>query len=165
MQQIFVDAYNLLYSDKGLTELADVDLKRARQRLIKHIAAYAGPRKVSITLVFDGSREVASEAEMTAGRIKIIYSSPPASADDLIVDELDRLRPPRGTTVVTSDNELAARCRMRGAEVVASDKFWLRLQKAEAPDHQPGEKPKAISSEELAEWMEIFSREDKGKRS
>jgi predicted RNA-binding protein with PIN domain len=165
MQQIFVDAYNLLYSDEELTELADQNLKRARQRLIKRIVAYAGSKKVIVTLIFDGSQELIQEAEMASGRVKIIYSSPPASADDLMVSELDRLRPPPGTTVVTSDNQLAALCRMRAVKVVASDKFWLRLQKTAGFDQKRGEKPGAVSGRELEEWLRIFSQGTKGKRS
>ena len=165
MQYIIVDAYNLLYSDKELARLAERDLKRARQGLIKRIVGYAGSKKVRMTLVFDGSQALIQESEMASGRIKIIYSSPPASADDLIIEELDRLSSPRGTAVVTSDNQVAALSRMRGATVVASNKFWLRLQKIGASRRQPGEKPEDISSQEVDEWMDIFSPGSKGKRS
>jgi hypothetical protein len=78
-----------------------------------------------VTVVFDG-RPVPIE---DAGSVDVRFASRrgPNAADDDIAELVAEAGDPPGLSVVTSDRDLAARVRARGAEVVGARTFLERL--------------------------------------
>lgn len=90
------------------------DRAGAMQRLVTALDGLAAATGEEIAVVFDGR-----DRDLEAARVEVTFA---AHADDAIAD---RARP--GLTVVTSDRELAARARARGAEIVGARTLLARL--------------------------------------
>ncbi len=73
----------------------------------------------AVTIVFDGADVVGAAA---SGRrlARVTFSPRGITADDVLVDLVDRLPPSRPVVVVTDDAELRRRVRRHGANLVAS---------------------------------------------
>lgn len=144
--RIIIDGYNLLRHDQGLNKLACMDLKRAREALLKRLRSYADARGHSLEVVFDGWGGTSlGQEEERYGRIRVIYSPAGRKADDVIMEMAQRLRD--GIVVVTSDREVADFSRSRGCPVVSAGEFEKKIFDAlyggekgatEEEDVQPG---------------------------
>jgi predicted RNA-binding protein with PIN domain len=101
------------------------DREGAAARLIEALRQLAGPED-DIVVVLDAGpeswvgREGALEVAIAARRGR-------NAADDEIARRLDADADPASIRVVTSDNDLAARARARGAAVVSAGEFRRRL--------------------------------------
>lgn len=118
-----------------------------KRTLVREVNALTRREKRRIVIVFDG----ASPAGVSYGP-DIVYSGR-ESADRVILNRLRAERDPKGWTVVTSDRQLADRCRHLGARIEAPRSFRERLSEgpgAEKPEH-PGE---------LDYWLETFGGKD-----
>lgn len=160
MEALIIDGYNLLFAWEELASLAERDMDRARRRLISQLATYATAKKVSLTLVFDSKAQLCQETSPTSGRIKVVYSSPPETADDLIVRLVEKALPPGALTVVSSDHQVATRARQRGAKAISCSEFLRRLEKFRVPSTSSGQ-AEELSAAELEEWLKIFTRDQK----
>src|SRR2546427_11493158 len=84
-----IDGYNVIRRDPELRAREAESLEAGRRALLHLLArAHRGPRD-EFTVVFDGAR--GSGGAPPAGRIRVIFSRPPLTADD----ELMRLARPR----------------------------------------------------------------------
>ena len=94
------------------------DRAGAMQRLVNALDAFAERDGTEVEVVFDGR-----DRDLQATRAHVAFA---AHADDAIA-----ARARGGVTVVTSDQELAARVRARGAEVLGAGAFLRRLEAAD----------------------------------
>ena len=90
------------------------DRHGAMQRLVNELDDLAGRTSDAILVIFDGA-----DRDLQAVRVRVAHAP---HADDAIAD-----RAAPGTTVVTSDQELAERSRARGAAVVGARSLLDRL--------------------------------------
>lgn len=90
------------------------DRPGAMQRLVSSLDDLAAASGEDVEVVFDGA-----ERDLQAVRVTVAFA---AHADDLIAE-----RAAPGTTVVTSDRELAERVRRRGADVTGATSLLDRL--------------------------------------
>lgn len=90
------------------------DRDGAMQRLVNALDDFAEDSGEEVAVVFDGR-----DRDLQATRVDVAFAS---HADDAIA-----ARAGEGVCVVTSDRELAARARARGAEVVGAGAFLRRL--------------------------------------
>lgn len=90
------------------------DREGAMRRLVAALDAFADRTGEDVAVVFDGR-----EREIGAERVDVAFAP---HADDEIAH-----RARTGVTVATSDAELAARVRRRGADVVGAGAFRSRL--------------------------------------
>ena len=90
------------------------DRHGAMQRLVNALDDFADATGDEVAVVFDGA-----DRGLQAVRAGVAFA---AHADDAIA-----ARAAPGTTVVTSDRELAARARANGADVVGAGTFLRRL--------------------------------------
>jgi len=120
-RQVIVDGYNLIKRDPLLSALEQRSLETARQALIARLMSSYNLRTCDITVVFDGSA-VAPPAAATErwGRIKVVYSRPPQTADDVIRALVAAAKDPSQVVVLSDDRELRDSVQTRGGVVAGS---------------------------------------------
>ena len=112
--EILVDGYNV--AKLGWPPLA---LDEQREQLVGLVDDVIRRFGSAVTIVFDGADVVGAAA---SGRrlARVTFSPRGITADDVLVDLVDRLPPSRPVVVVTDDAELRRRVRRHGANLVAS---------------------------------------------
>ncbi|HEV8376507.1 MAG TPA: NYN domain-containing protein [Candidatus Polarisedimenticolia bacterium] len=157
MEKLLIDGYNLLYKDGVLKNLAERSLEAAREELLESIAAY---RKgdVEIVVVFDG--QGASGRRPPSGRpgVQVRFSRPPKTADQVILEILEREARRSSLTVVTSDKKDIGRvARAEGVRWISSETFLRRLgRKGTRGARREPEKPPGSSPAEVESWLKRF---------
>ena len=130
--------------------------------MVLALADFAGSRRCSLTVVFDGpaaSRRGAADRGR-AGRVTVRYSGSRRSADDWILDHARGLADPRAITLVTSDRALASRARSLGCRVIGCRAFSEALHRAAARSGGgAGEEEKPLAAD-VEEWERYFAGED-----
>ena len=116
---LVVDGYNVSKAEGGY---GDLSLEMQRERLIDEVGKLATRRKITATIVFDGSEDVAPRPAR-AGRspVKVEYSKAEI-ADDHIVALVERL-PAYPLVLTTNDRELQDRARAHGVTVATSNQL------------------------------------------
>ncbi|GLU46081.1 NYN domain-containing protein [Nocardiopsis ansamitocini] len=119
---LLVDGYNVTKTGYGTLPLAD-----QRSRLLASLEGLASRTKSEITCVFDGAEVEAPLALSATRRVRLLFSDPGETADELII-RLVRAEPEgRPLAVVTSDKEIVSAVRREGARTVASALLLRRL--------------------------------------
>jgi len=93
--------------------------------------------------------------DSSGGGVEVIFASTGHTADGILRERIRRTHDPCGLTVVTSDREVSAAARARGARVMRSEEFAVHLRapcKVEDDVH--------LSAEEIEEWLKMFEVED-----
>ncbi len=149
---ILVDGHNLIGRSNSLSLEEE---EQSRAALLSRIWAQKGHKGEKVVVVFDGNRPRGNAGEKT-GSVGAFYTPSGKSADDEIIRRVDSANSPASITVVTSDRELAARAKSRGAKVKSAEEFWRALSKSPS-QKSPCEKP-APSNADAAMWLEIFAK-------
>ncbi|MFR9676723.1 NYN domain-containing protein [Streptomyces sp. TR02-1] len=119
---LVVDGYNVTK-----TGYPTMPLDKQRLRLLGGLAVLAAQTGAEMTCVFDGA-ELAAPVLLAPPRgVRVLFSKPGQTADELI-RRLVRAEPPgRPVVVVSSDREVADGCAAAGARPVASALLLRRL--------------------------------------
>lgn len=119
---LIVDGYNVTKSGYGT-----ISLEAQRKRLLAGLSGLAAQSGIELTAVFDGAVREAPVAAPAPRGVRLLFSAPGQSADDLI-RELVRAEPVgRPIVVVSSDREVADSVRAMGARGVGSPALLRRL--------------------------------------
>ncbi|MDT0309827.1 NYN domain-containing protein [Streptomyces sp. DSM 44917] len=119
---LVVDGYNVTK-----TGYPTLPLEKQRLRLLRGLAVLAAQTGAEMTCVFDGA-ELAGPVLLAPPRgVRVLFSSPGQTADELI-RQLVRAEPPgRPVVVVSTDREVADGVAVAGARPVASALLLRRL--------------------------------------
>ncbi|MDT0346569.1 NYN domain-containing protein [Streptomyces sp. DSM 44938] len=119
---LVVDGYNVTK-----TGYPTMPLEKQRLRLLGGLAVLAAQTGAEMTCVFDGA-ELAAPVLLTPPRgVRVLFSKPRQTADELI-RQLVRAEPPgRPVVVVSADREVADGVARAGARPVASSMLLRRL--------------------------------------
>jgi predicted RNA-binding protein with PIN domain len=119
---LVVDGYNVTK-----TGYPTMPLEKQRLRLLGGLAVLVAQTGAEMTCVFDGA-ELAAPVLLAPPRgVRVLFSKPGQTADDLI-RRLVRAEPPgRAVVVVSSDREVADGCAAAGARPVSSALLLRRL--------------------------------------
>nr|WP_180218135.1 NYN domain-containing protein [Streptomyces albus] len=119
---LVVDGYNVTK-----TGYPSLPLEKQRLRLLGGLAVLAAQSGAEVTCVFDGA-ELAAPVLLAPPRgVRVLFSKPGQTADELI-RRLVRAEPPgRPVVVVSSDREVADGCAAAGARPVAATLLLKRL--------------------------------------
>ncbi|GAB4187333.1 MAG: hypothetical protein Kow00105_01960 [Phycisphaeraceae bacterium] len=153
---LIIDCYNVLHAEKpkplaGLGEAAlCVLLSRSRW-----VAS-------GVTVVCDGSPKPESPDTEAVDPVELIYSGASRSADEVIIELIDKNTAPRRLTVVSNDRTIQRAARRRRARVWSAEEFLQRLARVgQTKGNRPPEKPGGTMPEgHVQRWLEIFGIED-----
>ena len=121
-----LDGYNLIRRDPALHAREQESLPAGRAALLARVAGVARESRDDFTVVFDGAHRAGGAP--TAGRVQVIFSRPPETADDVLRRLAADLR--QGGVIVTSDRSVQTAARRAGAVSVSAEEF---LDAIEAP--------------------------------
>ena len=121
MAHLLVDGYNVTK-----TGYPDVPLADQRRRLITGLAGLASRTGAEVTVVFDGA-DVDAPAVHAPRGVRVLFSAPGETADELIVRLVTAEPPGRPVMVVTSDQEIVDAVRRAGARAASSPLLLRRL--------------------------------------
>lgn len=119
---VLVDACNVLHVEGALPrDLAGVDLGE-----LAELVARSRYRHDEVVLVMDGPH-AGPPLPASSSRIRAIASGPGRTADEVIVDLLERSSSPRSVIVVSSDRAIRTRARRRRCRMVHSEAFLEQI--------------------------------------
>ncbi|WP_231331194.1 NYN domain-containing protein [Actinomadura graeca] len=119
---LVVDGYNVTKTGYGELPLSD-----QRNRLVSGLGGLAAQTRAEVTCVFDGAELDAPVAIGAPRGVRVLFSRPGQTADELIGD-LVRAEPPgRAVVVVSADREVADAARRAGARPAPSTLLLRRL--------------------------------------
>jgi predicted RNA-binding protein with PIN domain len=122
---LIVDGYNVTKSGYG-----GLPLEAQRQRLVTGLAALAARCGAEVTCCFDGAAVEGVPSVAQPRGVRVRFSEPGVTADDLIRRLVQAEPPGRPVVVVTSDREVADGVRKAGARSVPSTALLKRLERA-----------------------------------
>jgi len=126
---LIIDGYNLIKQSPTLSRLDAIDMEKGRDELINRLIPYKKIKKHIITVVFDGCKGGGLKQEKIRDRgIDIIFSKKGEEADDVIKKMVGVMR--EKMVVVTSDREIADFSERRGAAVILSPEFEMKMEMA-----------------------------------
>src|SRR5215475_1936529 len=114
-----IDGYNVIRRDADLKARESASLEAGRAALLALVTRVARDLPDTFTVVFDGARR--GGGDPAAGRVQVIFSRPPASADDELRRLASSLR--EGAIVVSSDRAVQDGARRAGAVAVSAEEF------------------------------------------
>ncbi|MBN2206464.1 MAG: NYN domain-containing protein [Candidatus Aminicenantes bacterium] len=131
--------------------------------LARRLSLFQRQTRARVILVFDGPADAALETPPPSPGLRtlsILFPPDGCPADDLIRDILDGRRDNRDVVLVTSDRELSAYGRRRGARVSACAAFARELRGVLRDFHRAraSRKPetKPPSGLDLRLWLDVF---------
>ena len=123
-----IDGYNVIRRDPDLRAREGESLQAGRTALLALVGRVAREMTDTFTVVFDGARRTGGTP--TSGQVQVVFSRPPASADDELRRLVTTLR--EGAIVVSSDRAVQDAARRAGAVAVSAEAF---LDAVDAPSH------------------------------
>ena len=103
-QYLIVDGYNIIFAWEELSALAKNDLDAARRRLCDLLSSYAGYKKCTLVLVFDGYKQKGSPGSRTVwNNIRIVYTKEGQTGDAYIESLVSEIGTNYTVRVATSD--------------------------------------------------------------
>jgi predicted RNA-binding protein with PIN domain len=137
-----LDGYNVVRRDPDLRAREAESLAAGRAALLHLIARLARGSVDDFIVVFDGARRH-GEAPADGGvvmRVRVVFSTPPRTADDVLIAEAGRWRD--GAIVVSSDRRVHDAARRAGAIAVTADDFLARIDAPADEDDDADEEPR-----------------------
>ena len=114
-----IDGYNVIRRDPELRGREAESLEAGRRALLHLLARTHRDPRDEFTIVFDGAR--VSGGAPSAGRIRVIFSRPPLTADDELVRLARQCK--SGAVVVSSDRTIQDAARRSGCAVLGAEQF------------------------------------------
>jgi predicted RNA-binding protein with PIN domain len=114
-----IDGYNVIRRDPDLRASERGSLEAGRAALLAVLARVAVRVSDNFTVVFDGAQR--SGGSPSPGRVQVIFSRPPETADDVLRRLAGTLR--EGAVVVTSDRAVQDSSRRAMAVAVDAEAF------------------------------------------
>jgi predicted RNA-binding protein with PIN domain len=139
----YIDGYNLIFSLIDSKE----SLQTLRYQVIHSLQKRFALRKISGTLVFDGAHRRDEESGLSyPSPLIVAYAPKGQTADNYIVEHLERAPNAKEITVVTNDRGLSLHARSAGAKVQPNDDFiaWLYKKKKSTKTRDVKETPANI---------------------
>jgi uncharacterized protein len=145
-----IDGHNVIAALRDI-ELEDPD---DEAKLVMKLRAWSSRIRRKAIVVFDGGLPGGPSPTLSSADVSVIFAARHhTNADRIIAERLKRLPDAPNWTVVSSDHEILDQTRMVGARTLTAQAFAEAL---ERPPEADKEKPDAISSAEVEEWLRIF---------
>jgi predicted RNA-binding protein with PIN domain len=131
---VLVDGYNVAKLAWPSTPLPE-----QRRRLLELLVELTARHPTDVRVVFDGGDVTGSRH---GGRhVRVAFSPPGVTADDVLVEQVERTPPDRPVLVITSDRALGESVRALGANVVRSPQFLASAHRRPGPPPAEADQP------------------------
>jgi len=114
-----IDGYNVIRREPDLRAREAESLEAGRRALLHLLASAHRDARDEFTVVFDGAR--VGGGAPSPGRIRVIFSRPPHTADDELVRLARQWQ--SGAVVVSSDRRIQDAARRAGATALTAEQF------------------------------------------
>lgn len=151
-----VDGYNVIFARWVRPPTSEEELAQGRRLLLDYAARFAQQRRMRTTVIFDGVRPPGEVAGGRTRDVRVLWSGPKRSADQLIVGLVDRAG--GGATVVSGDRSgVVDEVERRGAVVLSPAEFICAIQRP-GKVGRTDDKPSHVSPEDVEYWLGQFGR-------
>lgn len=142
-----IDGYNVIRREPDLRAREAESLEAGRQALVRLVAELARRVPDEFVIVFDGARRWGPEGP--GGRVGVMFSRPPETADDVLRRLAAQAR--EGGVVVTDDRAVRTAASRAGAVVIGVQAFLGAVRgdgvddggdDDEERDEEPGSRPR-----------------------
>jgi hypothetical protein len=149
--KFLIDGHNLI----GRMDDIHLDDPDDEAQLVDRLHRYAlaGPHQV--TVIFD-SGSPGQPPVLSRGPVKVVFAPAGATADQLIIRRLRRIRDREGWLVVTSDHEILAAAAARHLRTEPSEAFAARLQAPPSGADAPDPRQLPPSEDDVEMWLRRF---------
>ena len=159
--EIWVDGYNLIRQvDQFSSQERRAGLEAGRNALIRALAGYRSETGHRIVLVFDGDDGIQGPNAVQKEGMRLVFSRPPQTADDVIMAYLKHRHGKKSLLVVSSDREILREAKRHKISAMKSDVFSAELRSPRlggtnsTPDHV-----EETEFGDTAYWEDIFEQE------
>lgn len=150
-----IDGHNLI------GQLPDISLDDPNDeaQLVQKLSGFVARTRQRCVVVFDHG--VPGGASRMSNRgVKVLFASPPQSADDVITKRIRRERSPKSWTVISSDNRVLDEARRHHMQTIRATDFVQQIN-LPAPKPPPIIGPDVdedvkLSEDEVQEWLDLF---------
>lgn len=151
-----IDGYNLGFKIPAISKWINTgNTDHAVQLIQNYILSAVAKRANRIILVFDG-KTGRSESNVKRGKIQVIFSSKPETADDIIRKFLRSTQQAKQWIVVSSDNEIRYTAEDMGASALLSEHFIASFQKKAKNQHIPNKEKYHPENVDVDYWLKKF---------
>jgi len=152
---ILIDCYNVLHAHKP------VSLAGLGEASLCALLAASPWARGGVTVVCDGRPKPHSPNPGEVGAVELLFSGAGRSADDVIIELIQKDSAPRRLTVVSSDRQIRKAARRRRARDLSSEEFLSRLAKAARSSGTGGPPPSKpdtgpLSGDQVDRWLDAF---------
>jgi predicted RNA-binding protein with PIN domain len=134
-----LDGYHLIRRDAELHDAEGQSLEAGRTALLALLAGVARAVTDDFTVVFDGAHR--GGGDPSGGRVQVVFSRPPESADDVLRRMAGSLR--EAAIVVTSDRAVRDSARRTGAVAVTAEAFLDAARGTDTADDEDADDARA----------------------
>lgn len=146
-----IDGNNLI----GHTKSISYKDPNARQQVLDRISKFLESRQRNATVVFDGMAEPLRKTRW----MRLVFSGPGRTADELIRHQVEAVRSRKGLCVVSSDNAVYGYARSCGVDALKCHEF-NRLLNEELVARRVEPENRDLPVENIKQWMRYFGEED-----
>ena len=157
---LIVDGYNWMFATVPGADTGEQPLDRMRNRVVRLLVGWSEMRDEPVLCVFDGTGQ---RNRQQVGGVEVWFTAGQRTADDDIVERVQRVTPGGAVRVVTADRELADRVRAAGAEVWAPREFQERLaelRRGATRRLEPGDLEKPMAELDVDGMVREFEQAD-----
>jgi uncharacterized protein len=153
--QYLIDGHNLI----GRLPDLSLDDPNDEAQLVQKLAGFSARTKSKCTVIFDKGLP-AGQSRMSTGSVKVVFAPRHSSADQVMIQRINKVSNPQMWTVVSSDNEVLNAAIRRKMKTLKSADFAALMQRPPPPD-RPGRDIDAdlrLSADEVDEWLRLFRK-------
>ena len=158
-----IDGHNVIAQMNAI----ELDDPHDEAKFVILLRQYTASISKKAHVVFDGGVPGGS-SPLSTSRVQVYFASAQSSADNVLRMMIRDTKNPSGWIVVSSDRAIVDVARRRGMRVVRAERFAQRLEKLIANKIQeeneafvpPTKSDPHLSSEEVDEWLDLFSDND-----
>jgi predicted RNA-binding protein with PIN domain len=151
---LLVDCYNLLHASMP-PSLAGLD-----EAWLCRLLAVSRPAEGRIVVICDGLVKPAGPQRSPIAAVQLVYSGKERSADDLIIDSINRDTAPRRLTVVSNDRKIQNAARRRRARLCTCAQMIHELAGTIGAPALPQDSSKPIAESltdtQVRQWLKTF---------
>ena len=154
-----IDGHNLI---GRMPDIALEDVQDEVELVLRLRSWAAGARSRRVTVIFDRGLPGGVDRTLSTGDVKVVFAAQGQSADQLLINRIQRASSPGDYTLVSSDLRIVREAQARRMNVIRSETFVSRLvpaEKSSVVKPAPGDGP-VLDDDELAMWLSLFDVPD-----